>query len=394
MTPTTGEATVRAVNAMTARWARAAVGERGTVLAAAGVWPLLALLATPAAGQARAELSAALGTAPEHAMDEARALLATVDAMDGAAAAAGVWAARSVELRPEWRARLPDGALGELTGDAAADRAALDAWASRGTGGLIERMPVATGPGTLLVLASALLLRTTWETPFAERPLRPAEGPWAGRTLAELYRRTEDGAGLRVHTTPDGPLTEARVTGTAGIDVHLLLGPEGLPGGAVLAHGVAALAGTYPVAPGADGNGPGLTLSSVPSHHGRPLTELSTARFTVDADHDLLRWPEVFGLGAAASASAGHFPGLAARPLAVSAARQTATAVFGPLGFRAAAVTAIGMRAAGMALPPPRRSPLVTAHFTRLFGFLAVHRASGLVPVAGWVTDPAPYPAV
>ncbi|MFD9811894.1 serpin family protein [Streptomyces sp. NPDC059080] len=394
MTPKSDDTTVRAVNAMTARWARAAVGERGTVLAAAGVWPLLALLATPAAGRARAELSAALGTAPEHAMDEARALLATVDAMDGTAAAAGVWAARSVALCPEWRARLPEGALGELTGEAAADRAALDAWARRGTDGMIERMPVTVGPGTLLVLASALLLRTTWETPFAERPVRPAEGPWAGRTLTELYRRTEGDAGLRVHTTPDGPVTDARVAGTGGLDVHLLLGPERLPGAAVLAHGVAALGGAYPVVPGAEGNGPGLALSSVPSPHGRPLTELSTARWTVDADHDLLRWPEVFGLGAAVRASAGHFPGIATRPLAVSAARQTATATFGPLGFRAAAVTAIGMRAAGMVQPPPLRSRLVTARFTRPFGFLAVHRASGLVPVAGWVTDPDPYPAV
>ncbi|MFG2830300.1 hypothetical protein ACGFWI_23010 [Streptomyces sp. NPDC048434] len=37
--------TARAVNEMTARWARETVGERGTVLTAAGVWPLLALLA-------------------------------------------------------------------------------------------------------------------------------------------------------------------------------------------------------------------------------------------------------------------------------------------------------------------------------------------------------------
>ncbi|MYU17464.1 hypothetical protein GTZ78_43955, partial [Streptomyces sp. SID8361] len=52
---------VRAVNAMTARWARAAVTDEGTVLAAAGVWPLLALLAGGADGPVRQELEGALG---------------------------------------------------------------------------------------------------------------------------------------------------------------------------------------------------------------------------------------------------------------------------------------------------------------------------------------------
>ncbi|MFF2402884.1 hypothetical protein [Streptomyces goshikiensis] len=55
-------AVVRAVGRLTTRWAaRAVTGERGTVLTAAGVWPLLALLADGADGPARAELAEALG---------------------------------------------------------------------------------------------------------------------------------------------------------------------------------------------------------------------------------------------------------------------------------------------------------------------------------------------
>jgi serine protease inhibitor len=34
----------------------------------------------------------------------------------------------------------------------------------------------------------------------------------------------------------------------------------------------------------------------------------------------------------------------------------------------------------------------VQAVFDRPFGFLAVHRHSRLVLMAGWVTDPEPYP--
>ncbi|WSV18838.1 hypothetical protein OG588_32405 [Streptomyces prunicolor] len=43
------------MNALTARWAGVADG--GTVFSAAGVWPLLALLADGAGGAARAELA-------------------------------------------------------------------------------------------------------------------------------------------------------------------------------------------------------------------------------------------------------------------------------------------------------------------------------------------------
>ncbi len=59
--------TVKAINGLTARWA-AALPHDGTVFAAAGVWPLLGLLADGAAGPARQELSdasASRRTAPQ-----------------------------------------------------------------------------------------------------------------------------------------------------------------------------------------------------------------------------------------------------------------------------------------------------------------------------------------
>ncbi|WP_411141884.1 serpin family protein [Streptomyces sp. x-80] len=388
MTATT---TVRAVNGLTARWARDTVGERGTVLTAAGVWPLLALLAGPAAGEARAELAAALGTDARCAPRAGRELLALLAAADGVDAAVGLWTRRTLALRPEWTAGLPLDVHGELTGDASADLAALHAWVRRHTDGLIERMPVRVGPGTLLVLASALLVRTTWPEPFREQPLRAAEGPWAGRELTGLHRRDTDPEQVRVHATPDGPLTAVAVAGDNGIDVHLLLGGRAVPGGDVLRHGVAALGGAYRTVSGAGltgGAGPGVRVTSVPSRDGAPRAELTTARFTIDAEHDLLARAGLFGLTSAADAARGHFPGISPTPLAVDSARQTATATFGPRGFRAAAVTAIGTRAGAVPRTPPHRARLVSARFERPFGFLAVHRASGLVLVTGWVTDP------
>nr|BFD82913.1 hypothetical protein StreXyl84_23140 [Streptomyces sp. Xyl84] len=50
--------------------------------------------------------------------------------------------------------------------------------------------------------------------------------------------------------------------------------------------------------------------------------------------------------------------------------------------------------AAPGAAPPSARhtAVLVRAWSDRPFGFLAVHRSSGLAVTAGWVTDPTPYP--
>lgn len=383
--------TVRSVNGMTARWAREAVEEAGTVLTAAGVWPLLALLAGPSAGPARTELAEALGTDPERAPSEAWALLGALDAADGVGAAAALWAHRALSLRPEWRDGLPPGTLGELTGTAAADQEALDAWARRHTDGLIERMPVEVTPDLLLVLASALLVRTTWAEPFGEYPLLLTEGPWAGREVTALRRSGAEASQLLVHDTPAGPLTAVRVEGDNGLDVHLLLGGPGVPGGEVLWHGVEALAGRYPAVAGpalTDGAGPGLRVTTEPSYDGVPSLDLTTVRFTVDAAHDLLKRPELFGLTAASDDSRGHFPGISDHPLAVTAARQRATATFGALGFRAAAVTVMPVAAGSVPPPPPYEALRITARFDRPFGFLAVHRASGLVLTAGWIAQP------
>ncbi|MFI9051423.1 serpin family protein [Streptomyces sp. NPDC053427] len=382
--------TVRAVNDLTARWARVAVGERGTALTAAGLWPLLALLAGPADGPARKELADALGTDAERAAGEGRALLDALAKADGVDAAVGLWNRRMLELRPDWLQSLPWDVHGELTGDAAADLEAMSAWVRRHTDGLIERMPVAADPGTLFVLASALLVRTTWRKPFREVPLRISEGPWAGREMTGLRRSGADPEQIRVHRTPAGELTVVEVTGDNGLDVRLLLGPPEMPGGEVLRHGVAALGGGYPAVSGTalgDGAGPGVRVQKVTSWDGAPQTRLTCPRFTVDAEHDLLERAGLFGLAAATDASRGHFPGISEQPLAVSSARQTVTASFGALGFRAAAVTALAMNP-GSALRPQERSRLVSADFDRPFGFLAVHRESGLVLVAGWVTDP------
>jgi hypothetical protein len=70
-------------------------------------------------------------------------------------------------------------------------------------------------------------------------------------------------------------------------------------------------------------------------------------------------------------------------------APQAAMATFTADGFKAAAITALAM-AAGSMLAHERRSRKlrVQVTFDRPFGFVAVHRPTGLILVAGWVAEP------
>ncbi|MEV6111991.1 serpin family protein [Streptomyces sp. NPDC052109] len=390
-----GGEVVRAVNGQTRRWAATVRG--GTVLSATGVWPLLAFLADGASGPARAELAEALGVPADQAAGAARELLAALGSVSGLDAALGLWTHHALALREEWRSGLPAGTYGTFGDDLVTAQERLDAWAAERTGGLVERMPVTLTRDARMVLAGALALRTTWRQPFAEVPLRPDAGPWQGRTLRGLHRRSVRPDRVGVAGTPDGFVTALTVPGDNGIDVHLVLGEERMTPGQVLTAGVGIVERALPLTGGGSlpqGHvGPGLHVAQEPAVEPVPLTlDVRTVAYEVRADHDLLALAGLFGLTAAADAHRAHFPGISDFPLAIGQARQSALAQFGSLGFRAAAVTAV-MAAPGSAPPQYRyESTVVRAVFDRPFGFLAVDRESRLVLVAGWVTDPAPEP--
>ncbi|MEU1185447.1 serpin family protein [Streptomyces sp. NPDC005820] len=387
-------ATIRAVNALAARWAGEVRGDGNSVFSAAGVWPLLAFLADGAEGAAREELAGALGVPAEQAAGAARELLAGMDAMRGLDSALGLWTKRTLELREAWEAGLPAGARGVLTGDARADGAALDAWAAKRTGGLVERMPIVVTDDTELVLASALALRTRWLRPFREEGLLESL-QWPEGDVLSLHRASAVLDRIGVADTPHGHVTELKVLGDNALDVHLLLGEEHMTPGRVLGAGLDLLARRYPVLPGSrlpyGEVGPGLSVRRTRSATPEPPTlEVTTPAFHITADHDLLERRELFGLTTAAGTGSprGAFPGITGTlPLTIASAAQSAMARFGATGFEAGAMTAIDMAVGG---PPQLRWVVTTvrARFDRPFGFLALHRHSRLVLAAGWVADP------
>lgn len=389
----TSHGTVEAINGLTARWA-ATLPDDGTVLAAAGVWPLLGLLADGAAGPARQELSAALGIPADGAATAARDLISVLGATRGLRTALGLWTRDTVSLEPAWRDKLPADAHRQLTGDPISDRTELDAWAAKCTDGQIDAMPVTVNAATQLVLASALTLRTDWIRPFTSGDMEVGTGPWRGKDVAGLHRRTRLLNRVGVADTPAGPLTELQVIGAHGIDVHLYLGTPEVTAGRLLPAAVTTLHNRRAMVSGDrlpyGDSGPGLSVSRALSVDGEPSLDVSTAAFTVNAHHDLLNRADLFGLRSSTDASHGHFPGISAEPLAVQQAGQAMTATFGARGFRSGAVTAVMLGPSGV--PQYRfRAREISVRFDRPFGFLALHRTSRLVLNAGWVSDPDIY---
>jgi serine protease inhibitor len=369
---------VRAVNDLTTRWARTLPAEN-TVVAGLGLWPLLALLATGADEPGRSELAAAAGVDPATAATNAIRLVETIENSADLNAALGVWVSENLKLAETFDSVLPAPLVGLLTGNPAVDKAKLDAWAAEHTDDLIREMPLEVDSDLMLVLASALLLRTTWVRPFTEQIRRIANGPWAG-SWHWLERSDPDLDSVRRY----GELTVVTVRGDADVDVLLGIGDDALP--ALLEAAARPSDGV----PGSrlideDRPGPGLTIGRTTA--GRPDVKVSLPSFNIEVEHDLLESAGLFGLTAIASdpGAHGHFSALSPTPLQLGQAKQKVLARFFATGFEAAAVTAMAMTRAAMITSQERRLEVT---LDRPFAFVAVLRDSRLPIVAGRVERP------
>ncbi|MFI5915038.1 hypothetical protein [Dactylosporangium sp. NPDC051541] len=348
-------------NTLTATWAGRSPG---AVFSAAAIYPLLALLASVASGRVARELAA---VAPGPLALPVRSAL-------------GLWTREGLPLALDWAARADP----RLTGDPLIDRPLLDAWAAAQTGAPVPPLPFADVQADGVVLAAALAVTADWAVPFTDGVLRPAAGPWAGRRLASLHRRDPDLTALRAAKTASAVVTLLTVRGTRDIDVVLCTAGGAAPPPDVLATAVESF-GTATVAR----KGPGVSSALVDAADPAPELVVKVPRFAAAAAHDLLRTAEVFGLRAASEPAL--FPGISDEPLRVATAAVSVAAAFTGPGFRAAPVTRAPI--VPMTLDPApatARALRVTVRFDEPFGYLAVHRPTGLVLLAGWIDDPEP----
>jgi hypothetical protein len=361
-----------AVSALTAAWLRALPLAGDTVVSGAGVWPLLGLLAGAAEGPARAELAAAVRLDADGAASAAATLLDALDASPDIAAATGTWVRPGITLADWWRAHVPADSIGELT-----SQGALDQWARERTDGLIQQMPVKLTADIAILIASALLLRTTWQVPFT-----PSDRN--GRlTLQRAVGGLDD---VRTVAGPDGAVTVVTVRGEQDVDVLLAIGADRSAPADVLTAlltGSPVAVGEQLLPPAGDAvpDAPGVTIRSIGGS--QPKTALRLPAFEVRCKHDLLEHAGVFGLEAASRS--GGFPRLSPEPLRVSDAAQEVVARFFAKGFEAAAVTFVAMAASAIA--HSATSKQITVTLDRPFGFAAVHRPTGVPVVAGWIAD-------
>ena len=384
---------VRAVSELTSRWARAMPAEN-TVVAGLGVWPLLALLATGADEPGRAELAAAAGVDPATAATDAVRLVEAIEASDDLHAALGVWVDEQLKLAESFDSVMPAPLVGMLTGNPSVDKPKLDAWAAEHTDDLIRSMPVDLDAGVVLLLASAILLRTKWVRPFTEQVRYVADGPWAG-SWHWLERSAPDLDSVRRYEHPSAAwLTVVTVAGDADVDVLLGIGQPQTAQADVLAGLLDVAAqpeggapGTALIEQGEVGSevAPGVRIGQTTSSH--PEVKLSLPSFTIDVEHDLLELRELFGLSAVSSdpGARGHFSALSPTPLRIDQAKQRVLARFFATGFEAAAVTSMAMTRAAMVTRQERRLDVT---FDRPFAFVAVLRESRLPIVAGRVELP------
>ncbi|GHJ48312.1 hypothetical protein Cs7R123_56540 [Catellatospora sp. TT07R-123] len=379
------EKAVAGANTLTARWAETFSADASAAVSGAGVWPLLAYLASAADGDGRAELAAAVGLPAEDAPEAATALLGLLRAAPALRAALGVWFHPDVPVREQWLRTVPAGSIGVLTDGA------LAAWTREQVGDLLECPPAPDGPEELLVLATVLTVRTTWKEPFEHDVISGQQGPWARRRLAGLKRASADRDQLAVYDTAAGRISVLSVEGSDDITVDILLGAEDAPAGAVLAAGISAPATLTPVRLGsqltAQDQAPGVSIG----HYHRtaePQLFSYLPRFDVDSAPDLLAFADLFGLRTVSDRSRQRFPGMSESPLAVGAAKQSLTASFTALGFEAAVATRVSLAGGSFS---PTVPPNVCFTVERPFGFAARHRPTGLVLVAGWVADGVDY---
>ncbi|WP_432976999.1 hypothetical protein [Dactylosporangium sp. CA-233914] len=348
---------VTRANTLTATWASVSPAR---VFSAAAIYPLLARLASVAAGPAREEL---LAVAPTPLDLPVRGAL-------------GIWTREGTPLTLDWAARADP----RLTGDAMIDRPLLDAWAAAQTGAPVPSLPPATADEHALILASALAVTADWAEPFTDGVLRPDAGPWAGRRLASLHRRGPDLSALRAAETAAGPVTILTVRGTSGVDVFLCTA-----GGAAPAQAVLAAAAESFASPGGR-KGPGITSALVDADDTEPELVVKVPRFAASTTHDLLGLADVLGLRSAAAS--GSFPGIGPGPLRVATAAQSVAAAFTAPGFRAAPARRAPVVPMTFSGEGTARRLRVTVRFDEPFGYLAVHRETGLILMAGWVDDP------
>jgi hypothetical protein len=298
-----------------------------------GVWLLMALVAPAAQGRTRQELETVLGCPADVAFARAGELLG--DPHPAVAAAAAVWDRKLGPAFEEWERTLP----AVVERGPVPSKADTDAWARERTQGMIEEFPVEIDELTRLLLASALATDISWV-----RPLDVADG----------LLTFSDGIQLVAETRAAGLVAVAAPPSSSALDVFSVIAAPDVPPDQVdaAAQQVAGMLA------GDEGKARRVPVEDLIDGHAWTVSERRQQRSGADvqeewqtylpawsakSDHDLTGSP---GMAEVFETLSG-FARPEDQPVTFQA-RQAAVASYTRTGFKAAAVTAVAMRAAGM----------------------------------------------
>ena len=365
-----------------------AVGASHHVASPLGAWLLLALVAPAAEGPSRDALADVLGLDVDAAFEATVTLLA--EPHPAVASAIAAWRRDlDSDALDRWFAALPGGVqVGAMPTQAEADE-----WARAHTMGLIDTFPIEITRRVVLVLASALATKVSWQTAFELAPAAElgAASPWAAR-LTQVLRSPRSHRAFIATTEAAGEVAVHTATSTDGLAVtSVIAGPDVAPPDVLAAAHEVVLGGAQvrslfdlPL-----GDTPLWTLTEQPSPSGQE--ERCTAvipAWSARSDHELDA--PALGFPAAASALIALLP-----PDEYDfVARQSAMARYSRTGFEAAAVTAMGIRATAMVRERPGMRRTAVLRFGHPYAAVAVTLADGGGPWHGvpvfsaWVAEP------
>lgn len=386
-----GLTTPELVSAYAAGFNRSVLGGHA-VASPLGLWLLLALVGPATAGASRGDLEAVLGTTVDDAAVRAGALLR--DPHPAVSALAAVWDRKLGPTFDDWVRTLPD----VVERGPVPDQAHADAWARARTNGLIDRFPLQLHDLTRLVLASALATDISWAQPLDTRD--DLGGPFGEQIRTALTLR--DGVQLVVDTDAAGPVAVAAPPSSSALEVLSVIGAPDVAAHDMdtAAHQVAAMlrgdgraARRVPIADLVDGHAWTVTERRErrvggPGVHAEWCSVLPA--WSAISDHDLADAPGV----APVFATISGFARPEDLPVELDA-KQSAVASYTREGFKAAAVTAIGMVAGSVPQFHDVLVKRIEIRFNRPFAVLAcADRYDGPaawrgVPVfSAWVNEP------
>jgi hypothetical protein len=360
-----------------------------------GLWLLLALVGPVTEGAARRDLETVLGTTVDDAAVRAQAMLS--EPHPAVSAVAAVWDRKLGPAFDEWARSLPD----VVERGPVPNQAQANAWAQARTNGLIGEFPLQIDELTRLVLASALAADIAWATPLATTDDLGGEfGVLIAHALTLHF-----GIQLVAETDAAGLVAVAAPRASSALDVlSVIAAPDVMPADVdTAAHQVAAMLR------GDERAARRMLVEELADGHAWTVTDRREQRFggpsvqaewrshlpawSATSNHDLMTAP---GVPLVFDALTG-FARAEDLPMDFSA-KQTAVASYSKTGFKAAAVTAMAMVAAGVPTMPEKHEVLVRRielRFNRSHAVLACAAQDegpsawrGVPVFSAWVTEP------